>query len=32
VEDGVIVVETDGGAMLRLGMQQIDKASLKFEW
>jgi len=32
VEDGMILVETDGGATLRLGMEQIDKANLKFEW
>jgi ribosome maturation factor RimP len=27
-----ILFEADGGPTLRLGMQQIDKASLKFEW
>jgi hypothetical protein len=32
VEDGMILFEADGGPTLRLGMQQIDKASLKFEW
>jgi ribosome maturation factor RimP len=32
VEDGVILFEADGGTTLRLGMEQIDKANLKFEW
>lgn len=32
VEDGVILFEADAGPTLRLGMEQIDKANLKFEW
>ncbi|MGO9242484.1 MAG: ribosome maturation factor RimP [Bryobacteraceae bacterium] len=32
VEDGVILVETDGGVPLCLRMEQIEKAHLKFEW
>ena len=32
VEDGMILVDVTGGAPLRLRMEQIDKANLKFEW
>lgn len=32
VEGGVILIETDGGAPLRLRMEQIEKAHLNFEW
>jgi len=32
VEDGIILLEAAGGEPLRLRMQQIEKANLKFEW
>jgi ribosome maturation factor RimP len=32
MEDGIILVETADGVSLRLRMEQIEKANLKFEW
>ena len=32
VEDGIILLEAAGGEPLRLRMEQIEKANLKFEW
>jgi len=32
VEEGMIVLETANGASMRLRMDQIEKANLKFEW
>lgn len=32
VENGVIVLETGPGAFLRVRMEQVEKANLKFEW
>ena len=32
VEDGIILFEAAGGEPLRLRMEQIEKANLKFEW
>ena len=32
VEDGVILVDVSEGKPLRLRMEQIEKATLKFEW
>lgn len=32
VEEGMILLETANGASMRLRMDQIEKANLKFEW
>jgi ribosome maturation factor RimP len=32
VEDGIILLETANGKSIRVRMEQIEKANLKFEW
>lgn len=32
VEEGIILFETTTGASMRLSLDQIEKANLKFEW